>query len=507
MPSTTARVAINTLTNYARLALTIVVYFFLTPLLVNKLGAEGYGLWTLVMATVAFLGLMDLGFGTGVVKYVSEAEAAGDPERRNRVVSTIGLVYLLVAGAAALGVAVLSLFYADLFSIPEKDRAVAVGLLWILSIRMALLAVPLSLYRDILFGVQKIYLINIFTSLGTLVYFGLAWLALENGYGLMEVAWANLAGMVVEGLGWVIMAFASVPGLKIRPRLVDFSLFKETASFSFFALIVNVASIVMVRMDPFIIKLFLSFSAVAVYAVSARITDYAWLISKQFINVLTPVVAEVKESGDPEKMRFLLINCARFAYLPTLAIAGPLFAVGEEFLGFWLGPDFAAAVPVMWILTFGLVISVPQMVASSVLTMTGHHKYIAWVNIIAVVVNVAISIALVIPLGIIGVALGTLLTTIIVEIWFVVRRTCQVNHLGMASYLASVLPAAFIPGGVMVGLTWALKIWWPPTGLFTTGLVCVPGMAVMVLIFWLFFLDESEKGLVRSAVARFTGRG
>ena len=61
--SRTAQVVLNTASNYARFALNVLIWLVLTPYMINKLGKEAFGLWSLIFSVVGFLGLMDMGFG------------------------------------------------------------------------------------------------------------------------------------------------------------------------------------------------------------------------------------------------------------------------------------------------------------------------------------------------------------------------------------------------------------------------------------------------------------
>ena len=72
MLTRTAQVAMNTLTNYARFAILLIVSFVLVPCMIRNLGRDDFGLWSLTFSLLGFFGLLDFGIGTTVVKYVAE---------------------------------------------------------------------------------------------------------------------------------------------------------------------------------------------------------------------------------------------------------------------------------------------------------------------------------------------------------------------------------------------------------------------------------------------------
>ena len=69
-------------------AVMIVVTFFMTPILVDGLGDDRYGIWVFVESIIQYLALLDLGITAAVVKYVAKFNATQDKEEVNRVYSS-----------------------------------------------------------------------------------------------------------------------------------------------------------------------------------------------------------------------------------------------------------------------------------------------------------------------------------------------------------------------------------------------------------------------------------
>src|SRR6478752_6010964 len=70
--------------------------FLLTRYMIRKLGADGYGLWTLLFVLVEYYYMFDLGFRAATVKYVAHYRALGDEEKLSEVIST-SLAYATAA--------------------------------------------------------------------------------------------------------------------------------------------------------------------------------------------------------------------------------------------------------------------------------------------------------------------------------------------------------------------------------------------------------------------------
>src|SRR5215470_6396587 len=70
----------GTLTRYLLLFVNIVIGAFLMPFTIHHLGKAQYGLWMLAASMTAYLQLLDLGYGNGLVRQVTQADARGDEE-------------------------------------------------------------------------------------------------------------------------------------------------------------------------------------------------------------------------------------------------------------------------------------------------------------------------------------------------------------------------------------------------------------------------------------------
>src|SRR4051812_32165687 len=78
----------GTATKYLLLAINIALGLFLMPFTLRHLGTSEYGLWMLVASMTYYFQLLDLGYGNGLVRHLSEADARHDVHRANQIVST-----------------------------------------------------------------------------------------------------------------------------------------------------------------------------------------------------------------------------------------------------------------------------------------------------------------------------------------------------------------------------------------------------------------------------------
>ena len=482
--STPMRTVMNAIANYGGFAASIAVVFFLTPLLVSTLGMEAFGLWTLVFATVGLVGLLDMGLQTTTVKFVGECKGRGDIEARNRILSTIAALYLVVALGALALIGGLSLFFSHVFGIPEHQQRTAVLLVWILGARVTFLGLPLSLFRAILFGEQRIVTLNVIQSATTLAYGTAAWVLLSLGGGLVSLAWVNLAAMVVEHVVYAAYAQRAVPGLRLAPSLVEPGLLARTLGFSGYQVMVNGAAFVRLRCDVFMINLFLPLSAVGIYAVAQKMAEQLSQVLKRGVNVLAPVAAELGGGRDREALGLLFLTGTKYAFAMALSLWVLCLSLGTQAIVAWIGPEFASAGPVLVILAGAMVLATVEGVAASVLAMTGHHRATSRAALVSALVNIVASLLLIRPYGILGVAIGTLVAGLTIDLVLVPRLAFAAYGVRAMDFVRHVLAPAAVSAGVQLISIDLIKRAWEPQTLPEICVVSLAGVLVFASCFW-----------------------
>jgi O-antigen/teichoic acid export membrane protein len=492
----------NVLSNYLKLGATMLIMILLTPFIIRQAGQEAFGLWSLILSILGIFSLIDFGFGTSVMKFSAECRGSQNTERRNQVLSTILGIYLFLALVSMLILIAFSFCFSNVFEIPVSQSITAGVLLWKLAVRMVLLNLPLSLFRNLLAGEQKIALTNFIGTLSVILYAIGCWFFLGRGYGIIALAWINLAAMVLEHGAYVFYAFRLIPNLSFSVRFMRREFVREVFSFSFYAFLSNVAALIILRTDPLLVKFFLPLASVAIYAIALKIVEYTHLLTKQFINVLSPVIAELLGSGDRQKLNFILINCTKFALVPALIMSIPLCIYSKEAITLWVGPDFTSGAPALIILLITALISVPQMTASNVLTFTGDHRFTGRAALISSIINIVASIILVHPLGLEGIAAGSLSAVIIVDVFIVVRFACAKYEIPIFQFIKRIIFPLLLPAFAQITVTYGIKTLIAPSNLINLAIQCTPGAVIFIILFWIFAMDPSERYLIKSKLLK-----
>jgi O-antigen/teichoic acid export membrane protein len=180
----------------------------------------------------------------------------------------------------------------------------------------------------------------------------------------------------------------------------------------------------------------------------------------------------------------------------SLALAAPLclglIMLADPLIHSWVGAKFSASVlPTQIMLTIVLLRGSTSS-ANLILKGAGQHRLLAFTNATTAVVNVLLSIALIRPLGLLGVALGTLIPVGASALFVLYPAACRRVGLPVGRALVEgIWPAAW-PAAVMVGLLW-LGRRLPSTSLFEVALHLAVGGLVYVGLFLGLAIGADER--------------
>ncbi|CAN5861970.1 oligosaccharide flippase family protein [soil metagenome] len=407
----------NTVSNYIRTAVGMVVGLVTFRLLYQHFNKEEFGFWSLLWSVFGYGILLDFGFGFAAQKRVAELSVSREWDKLSRVLSTILFLYLgiaiIIAVTVACGSHQIILWFDVSAANDETFRAVLVVFFAAIG-----LAFPLGIFPEILRGQQRISMANNITTISMLLRLGFIIYALRAGWSFMSIMIVALFFALLPDLISAAFALRHMPEVRLRPRLFSASMLRETMSFSIFAYISTATNIVLGKTDQFVLGATLSVSAIAIYQAGAKVAEVYSQFTKQLQDTLSPAAAHLHAVGDHGALRSLLKSSTRWSAI----IATPLYVL----CAFELDPllrvltgdasipadtTMVAQVLLFWFYTTTLTHSVSK----RIYMMTGHERRLMRLGVGEAIANLVLSISLVLIFrSVISVAVGSLVPTLVV---------------------------------------------------------------------------------------------
>lgn len=440
------KLVLNSLSGTALYLVNIVVAFAMSPVIIRALGNREYGLWELVMSVIGYMGLLDLGIGPALVRFVSVADGKQDKDDLQKTISTSFVFFSLVGGIAVLLFVVLGYYPATIAGKEAQDIA-NLGTVFMLLGLNAGITFPLQVFIATLMGVQRHYFINNVRIVLLVVRAVLSYHLLLSypGKGLLIMALLEplFAALQVAAFVGAVCLDKNIPNISFAA--VSWAKAKEMMAFGAKSATMLVASRLQNQSVPLIIGTMLGLGQIVYFVMPNRLVDYAKGLSLAIGFPLTPYFGAAVGKGDHEELVSTWLNTSLVLQIVSLAMPVVLFFCGETFLGLWIGPEYAEAGRVaLYVLIAGLVADSLAANAFRMLTAQGKHGRCAltWLCLSAVSIPVGMGGAYL--WGIAGVAAGTTMVTLLANM-VTLYMACSAMKVTMAEFFRKTILRILVP--------------------------------------------------------------
>ena len=327
------QVLINAAMSVVQVVLVGVILFLLYRFLLKTIGAEQFGIWSVVLATTSVTRIADFGFSGSVVKFVAKYAARGDDQAIAGVIQTAALTIAFVIGAIVV-VAYPLISWLLSVIVPERSLSVAVSILpyglaslWIIAIA--------SVFQAGLDGYQRIDLRSILL-IGVAVFHLLLAFFLVPTYGLVGLAYAQVVQAILLLIGSYLLLRRRLRVLPPVPYGWSRRFFGEMVGYG-----VNfqIASIAQMAYDPVTKALLSGFgglASVAYYEMASRMVLQLRALVVSANGVLVPAFADLQERN-AQMLQAVYRDSYRLMFYLALPLFSIIIALAPIVSEFWIG--------------------------------------------------------------------------------------------------------------------------------------------------------------------------
>lgn len=469
-----------------------------TPYIVRTLGAEGYGLLSLVVAISGYLTFLDLGLGWTLTKFVADASASQDREAIRRLVRHTLAVVLATGGAGALALGLLApVLVGTVFALHHHLAEAGVRALWVLALSFPVAAAA-GVCEAALRGLRQFSrLALVQTGVGTTVTLGTVGL-LVAGSGVVAVCilYAAAAALRLVVYGWMLRRAA--PAVSLRPAF-SVEAWGPTMRFGVFIFMNRLSLNALFHLDKVLVGLFLPLSAVAYYAVPFSLAQKLTMIAANVVTVAYPVISRQMTLGDHEGVTATYRQVSRIVFLLTATPALVLTVLADPILRYWIGPDFAGPgrLPLV-LLAVGFCANAVSSLENISIEVSGRPNVTAAFLGLAGLLMLLLGPVLTAILGIRGTAAALCLSLMACAVGTVVYLNRQVIH----GSLAMVVREHYLRASLLLSVG-AVVLSYPARWIHDLPSLVVVASASLLTLYALGFLwvcTPAERAAMRTAV-------
>ena len=492
--------------NWMLALIQLVVLVQLTPVQVRALGAPAQGAWLTIASLTSVLGLLVLGVPMASVRFISGHVARREIDQANEAIATcLGATLGLGAAAMVVG-AGLSFFFERVYLSGPAWQALQPHVLreariayWIVIVQVGL-SFAGQLPYGILDAHHHFVARNGVKAAGLLIRLALVIGVLTRHPSLLVLAFVQLAVTALEfGVAMLIIR-RSFPEIRFGLARFDRGRLRAILGFSIFVMLLNMGSQLAFQCDQLVINAFSGPEAGTLFDVGNKFFQPLTGIVLGIGMVIMPTATKLQATGQMEELRHVFLKWSKVASSIGMLLAAFLLVLAPEFIAWWMGPAFAGPsgqVTRLMMVAFLFFLPV-RGVASPTLMGLGKPALPAIALLVMGAVNLVLSLLLVKPFGILGVAIGTAGPCVVfaAALAFIACREVEVSF---GSYLRYVLlrPAigACAPVLTLLALTRGLHLFSAElnrTALFFRLFGAGVAMVVVFALTWILFVYRDD---------------
>jgi O-antigen/teichoic acid export membrane protein len=495
----------STISNYVGRFVGLATWFLLTPFILGQLNADLYGLWALVGSVVAYGSLLDFGIAGAVTKYVAEYEAKGELEAARRLVATaLALYAVLGLVVVAAGFALAPLF-PRLFNVSAEHRETAVWLVRLSGSGMGLAIISAST-TAVLRGLQRFDLMNLLGVVTTLLVAGVTVLILLSGGGILGMVGGTVAVNFLMQIPAVWFIYRIAPELRFGWARPSRAMLWTVSSFSSSIFLVHVGGQLETKTDEIVVGAFMPISAVTPYNLARKLSNLPQMMTEQFLSLLLPLASALHAENDQARLRTLYITSTRLALGAFLTFGISLAILAGPILTIWVGAEYAEYGYLIVVLTLASLIDIPTWPAGSVLQGIARHRFTAVMALCTGITNLGLSLILVQRLGLLGVALGTLIPTIIFGVGFTIPYAMRVIGVTFSQMYRQALWPTLIPLVPAALIAYIMREIFEPTTILPTLFIAAVGSLLYLAGYLKAASSQFERDLVQDMLVKAAAR-
>lgn len=489
-------IARSVLSNWFATLANLAVGFLLAPFIVHRLGNVAYGVWVLAISSISYLSLLDLGMASSVIRFVSKGHATKDHQLASDAMSAVLWVRLQIGALILVLSGVLAAVFPLVFKVPPalsgdaREAILVIGVTTTISMSFGVFSSTLSALNR--------YDLRSYVSLLQLAVRVIGVVAvLRAGRGIVAIAFCELLATVVGDSLLVYVARRIYPELRLRLTKPGREILRKIWSYSVYAFVQTIAVQLVYQTDNLVVGAFITASAVTFYSIGNSLCRYTQQLVGAMTMTFTPAASTYEAEGHTASLRSLYYNGTRATMAISLPIVITLIIRGGSFVGVWMGPQYAKpSGTVLAILATALLFSLPNLPAGAIAYGVEKHKVLAKWAMGEAIANLTLSVVLARQFGLYGVAIGTLIPNIILQLVMWPHYVSRLVDVSYVQVFRDVWGPVFLSAVPFAVASYAVDVLFPPRHMIVFILQTLALLPVFGIVIGLMFRENIKRQIL-----------
>lgn len=331
------RIAINTIMLYFRQILILLVSLYTVRIVLDVLGIEDYGIYTVVGGLVALSAFLPGSLAMATQRFFSFALGEKNNKKLNKIFSVNLVLYLGVAVIAFLLLQTIGLWFVNNQLVIPDDRLEAAKSLYFFANITFILSVFTTPFMAIIMAHEdmKLYayisIIEAFIKLGVVFLLQyITWDKLDL-YGILVMCVA-----IINALLYIGSCIYKYDECQFKAFYWDQALFKEILGFTSWTVFGQISTVVSTHAVTLLLNQAFTPAVVAARALAVQIAGQVNVFSNNFNASLTPPIVKCYAADQKQEMFSLITAGSKATFFLLWVFALPMILEMKLILGIWL---------------------------------------------------------------------------------------------------------------------------------------------------------------------------
>lgn len=432
----------NTIAQYARIIISVIVHLFSARIILQQLGVEDYGIYSVVAGFISFFGILNASMITSVQRYLSYGIANDDTERIRDIYNNSIFIHIMLACVVLILCGTVGVYFIKHYMVFPEGKlqdALIVFQCVIFSFILNIISIP---QQAALIAFEKIFLSSIVGIADVILklFIALSLVLFENKLLSYAIMLAIVALIIRLSYNYIV-----VHTLNLRFKIkYSVKTIKELLGFAGWNLFGGIANIGKVQGVNVMLNMFMGTAVNAAYGIANQLNSQLLFFSTSVFQASNSQIIQAYGKKDNQRLNFLVCKSSKFAFFFFFLVTLPIFICTDEILYLWLGsiPEYCSVfVKLMLLNSYIELFSTPLM-----FIMQAYGKIRKYFIIVSLVM------LLILPISYVCLKLGmepqcVLITTICVDIILLLIRILFARYSANYSckkYIKTVLVPAFM---------------------------------------------------------------
>lgn len=332
------RLSVNIVSSITVFVLGLCITFFLTPYIVDRLGAAAYGFVGLSNNIIGYTSLLTVALNSMAGRFVTLKYHKGEIEEANSYISSILMANVALASFFLLCFITIALFLPHFIDIPPELESDVRALFMLLGISSCI-GLLTGIVGVSTFITNRLDLSNIRYLIGTILRTG----TLLVAFGLFspKLWYIGLAALILSLyiiVTNIILMHRLTPDINIHYKKLDFRKIKEVTTAGAWNIITRLSGMLSRGFDLLFANIFVSATAMGLLSITQTIPFLLLSLFSTVSSNFNPELTRLYAVNDITSMRSELIKsvklCGFLSCVPLVAV----FVFSDSFYQLWL-PD------------------------------------------------------------------------------------------------------------------------------------------------------------------------